>query len=43
VKITDSDIGLSGAVALVDAMPWGPLEVFDVQLRILSRAQEWAV
>ena len=42
VTVTDADVGLSSAVALVEAMPWGPLEVLPIQLRLLDQGEEWA-
>jgi len=42
VEITDAEVNLSAAVALVESMPWGPLESFDVVLRVLSSGREWA-
>ena len=43
VTLTDPEVGLSSAVALVDSVPWGAAETFEIELRILHQRAEWSV
>ena len=42
VQITDAGVNFSNTVALVESIPWGPSETFEIVLRVLSQGQEWS-